>query len=59
MDRRVIATFPKENILMSGFIENEKLISDQAALVWVKKGKGADNPVFIFSPIPGVNTSHI
>lgn len=40
MDRRVIAAFPKEDILMSGFIENEKLLSEQVAMVWVKKGEG-------------------
>ena len=40
MDRRVIATFPKDNILMSGFIENEGLLADQVAMVWVKKGRG-------------------
>jgi hypothetical protein len=40
MDRRVIAAFTKDSILMSGFIENEKLLSDQAAMVWVKKGNG-------------------
>ena len=40
MDRRVIASFPKENILMSGFIRNEKLLSEQVAMVWVKKGEG-------------------
>ena len=42
MDRRVIATFPKEknDILMSGFIQNEQLLSNQAAMVWVKKGEG-------------------
>jgi hypothetical protein len=42
MDRRVIATFPKtdKDILMSGFIKNEQLLSNQAAMVWVKKGEG-------------------
>ncbi len=40
MDRRVIATFPGDNILLSGYIENEKLLSDQVAMVWVKKGEG-------------------
>jgi hypothetical protein len=42
MDRRVIASFTKENILMSGYIDNEKLLSEKAAMVWVKKGRGAD-----------------
>ncbi len=40
MDRRVLGSFPKDNILMSGFIENEKLLSGQVALVWVRKGEG-------------------
>ena len=42
MDRRVIATFPKasKEILMSGFIQNEQLLSNQVAMVWVKKGEG-------------------
>lgn len=42
MDRRVIATFPKEKneILMSGFIQNEQLLNNQVAMVWVKKGEG-------------------
>lgn len=40
MDRRVIASFPEDNILMSGYAANEKLLAKQAAMVWVKKGKG-------------------
>ncbi len=40
MDRRVIASFPEDDILMSGFIENEKLLSEEVAMVWVKKGEG-------------------
>jgi hypothetical protein len=48
-DRRVIATFPDDKILMSGFIENERLIRDRAALVWVRKGKG-ELVLFSFSP---------
>jgi hypothetical protein len=50
MDRRVIATFPDENVLMSGFIENEKLIYDKSALVWVAKGDG-QIILFSFSPL--------
>ena len=49
MDRRVIATFSDENVLMSGFIENEKLIYDKSALVWVAKGDG-QIILFSFSP---------
>ncbi len=40
MDRRVIATFADDNLLMSGYAENEKYLKKQAALVWVKKGEG-------------------
>jgi hypothetical protein len=40
MDRRVIASFANDNILMSGYADNEKLLSKQAAVVWIKKGKG-------------------
>ena len=40
MDRRVIASFPQKDILMSGFIRNEELLARQAAMVWVKKGEG-------------------
>ncbi len=40
MDRRVIASFAEENILLSGFAENEELLENQPAMVWVKKGKG-------------------
>ncbi len=40
MDRRVIASFADEKILMSGFAENEELLRREAALVWIKKGEG-------------------
>lgn len=40
MDRRVIATFAEDNILMSGYAEKEDLLKKQAALVWLKKGEG-------------------
>jgi len=49
MDRRVIASFPKENILMSGFVENEKLLANQVAMVWLKKGAGQ---IVLFSFCP-------
>jgi hypothetical protein len=50
MDRRVIATFAGENVLMSGFIENEKLIFDKSAMVWLGKGDG-QIILFSFSPL--------
>jgi len=40
MDRRVIATFAEDRILMSGYAEKENLLKKEAALVWVQKGKG-------------------
>jgi hypothetical protein len=40
MDRRVIARFPKDKVLASGFIQKEELLYSQSAMVWVKKGKG-------------------
>jgi hypothetical protein len=40
MDRRVIASLPEKNILLSGYIENEELISNKSMMVWIKKGKG-------------------
>ncbi len=49
MDRRVIATFAKENILMSGYAEKEKLLSEKSAAVWLAKGKG-QIVLFTFNP---------
>ncbi|MEE4287254.1 MAG: M14 family zinc carboxypeptidase [Mariniphaga sp.] len=40
MDRRVVAAFPEDEILMSGFAQKEELLKREAALIWVKKGKG-------------------
>lgn len=40
MDRRIIASYPEENILMSGYAEQEKLLGRKSAVVWLKKGKG-------------------
>ena len=39
-DRRVIASFPETDILLSGYIEKEEKLSNHPAAVWVKKGKG-------------------
>ncbi len=39
-DRRVIGRFPEKEILRSGYMENEQLISGKAAMVLVKKGEG-------------------
>ncbi|MDQ1333029.1 MAG: hypothetical protein QG576_1064, partial [Bacteroidota bacterium] len=50
-DRRVIGVFPEKNILISGYCEKEEKMSDKAAMIWLKKGKGqlvlyAFNPQF-------------
>lgn len=39
-DRRVIGKYPEGNILISGYCENEKELSQKTAMVWLKKGKG-------------------
>jgi len=49
MDRRVIAKFPEDNILMSGYVEKEKQIANKTAMVWLKKGKG-QLVLFAFNP---------
>jgi len=40
MDRRVIGTYPEKEILMSGYASNEEKMGNQAAMIWMKKGKG-------------------
>ena len=49
MDRRVIATFSKEDILLSGYAENEQKLKNKTAAVWIKKGNG-QLVLFGFSP---------
>lgn len=49
-DRRVIGTFPENNLLLSGYIVNENLASDKANMIWLRKGKG-QLVVFGFNPI--------
>ena len=49
MDRRVIAKFPEKDILISGYCENEKKLSDKSAMLWIKKGKG-QFVLFAFNP---------
>ena len=51
MDRRVIGVFPEKEILISGYVEKEEEMTEKAALIWIKKGKGqvilyAFNPQF-------------
>jgi hypothetical protein len=49
MDRRVIAKFPEKNILLSGYVEKEELLSDKSCMIWLKKGKG-QLVLFAFNP---------
>jgi hypothetical protein len=51
MDRRVIGKFPENDILLSGYSEQEEKLANRCALIWLKKGKGqlvlmAFNPQF-------------
>lgn len=49
MDRRVIGKYPEENILLSGYCENEEIIGDRTNIVWLKKGN-SQFILFGFSP---------
>jgi hypothetical protein len=49
MDRRVIASFPEKDIFMSGYVEKEETLSNKAAMIWLKKGKG-QLVLFAFQP---------
>ena len=40
MDRRVIGTFPKDKILLSGYCENEEVLENKSVFVWLKKNRG-------------------
>ncbi|MFH1160175.1 MAG: M14 family metallopeptidase [bacterium] len=40
MDRRVIAKFPEEGILLSGYCEKPEKLANKTVLVWLRKGKG-------------------
>ncbi len=51
MDRRVVASFPERDALLSGYSEGTKLLERHSAMVWLKKGAGelilcAFNPQF-------------
>jgi hypothetical protein len=49
MDRRVIATFPEKDILLSGYIEKEELLKEKPCMLWLKKGNG-QLVLFAFNP---------
>ena len=40
MDRRVIGRFPEKEILMSGYAQNEQLLENMPAMVWMRRGQG-------------------
>jgi hypothetical protein len=39
-DRRVIATYPERDLLLSGYLEGEKALQNKPAMVWVRAGRG-------------------
>lgn len=39
-DRRVIASYPEDKVLASGYAAKGELMEGKSAMVWVKKGKG-------------------
>ncbi|HPF52841.1 MAG TPA: M14 family metallopeptidase [Draconibacterium sp.] len=48
-DRRVIATYSEDEVLASGYAENQELIEGKPTMVWVRKGKG-NLVLYGFSP---------
>ena len=40
MDRRVIATYPEKDVLMSGYASGEKKVGNKSSMVWIRKGDG-------------------
>lgn len=49
MDRRVIATYSEDDVLLSGYAENEELLQERPVLVWLRKGAG-QLVLFAFNP---------
>ena len=39
-DRRVIAIYPERELLLSGYLEGEKALQNNPAMVWVRAGQG-------------------
>jgi hypothetical protein len=39
-DRRVIVSYAEDEVLISGFIENEKKLEGRTIMAWLRKGKG-------------------
>jgi hypothetical protein len=48
--RRVIGYFGEDKLLMSGFLEGEKFLTNKPVMLWLKKGKG-QMVLMGFSPI--------
>lgn len=56
IDRRVIGYFPEKDILLSGYLNGEKHLSNKTAMLWMKKAKGQF--IFMgFSPIFRASTT--
>jgi hypothetical protein len=49
MDRRVLATFPETDILLSGYSEKAEKLANKSAMISLKKGKG-QLVLFAFNP---------
>lgn len=49
MDRRVIATYPEKEILLSGYAAEEEKMGNKSAMIWLKKGEG-QMVLFGFNP---------
>ena len=58
MDRRIIATFPEENIVMSGYAEKSEKLANKPAMVWLTKGKG-QFVFYAFSPTNRASTTGV
>jgi hypothetical protein len=39
-DRRIIGSYPEKDLLMSGYSAGDEKMGNQAAMIWMKKGKG-------------------
>ena len=49
MDRRVIASFPEKDIILSGYAEKPEMLKEKPCMIWLKKGKG-QLVLFAFNP---------
>jgi len=58
MDRRIIATFPDENIVISGYAEKSEKLANKPAMVWLSKGKG-QFVFYAFSPTNRASTTGV